>query len=57
MNVISTLIKITREHAQSALLLHVKMQQEVDSLQPRRELSSEPDHAGIFISDIQPLEL
>lgn len=34
---------------------YVRTQQEVGSLQPRKE--SLPDHAGTLISDFQPLEL
>ena len=35
----------------------LRIQQELDGLQPRRELSPEPDPAGVLISDFQPPEM
>lgn len=48
-----TLIRVIRCFFPPSILHHVRVQQEVDSLQCRRGLSPEPDHAGMVISDLQ----
>lgn len=55
MNEVSALRK---ENPQSspAPSTHVRTQEEVDSLQYRRELSLEPDHPGTLISEFQTPE-
>ena len=50
---ISVLVKETPENE---FILAVRMQQEVSSLEPGRQPSPEPDHAGTLILDFQPPE-
>lgn len=54
-NGISNLMKATPESFHPlSIICHVKLQEEFGNLQPTREPSPKPYHAGTLISDAQP---